>query len=143
MEDRRFISMPLVRWIGVRFFLLIEERIFADESSPTSKSKPNTRAMVATRLPEQSKPKPINQKPPSNKPTKKGNKVTFNDDDQSSAGVFMTMDEISELIRAAKESSPNQNNTTTTTEMKGISSMKFISIISFVLVRTNATSALE
>jgi hypothetical protein len=109
--------------------------LFADESSAKPRPKRNSRVIATTRLPEQPKPKPINQKPPphnlSNKSMKKANKVTFNDD-PSTVGVFMTMDEISELVKAVKESNQNPNNTTVT-ETQGI--LLLINFNMFIFIR--------
>lgn len=77
-----------------------------------TKPKRNIRAANTTRLPEQMKPQPPppppSRKPPPaqppTKPMRKVNKVTFSDN-QSQGGVFMTMEEIAELVKAAKESS--------------------------------------
>lgn len=83
---------------------------FLDEAPIITKPKRNIRTTNTTRLPEQMKPQPApppSQKPPParppTKPMRKGNKVTFSDN-QSQAGVFMTMEEIAELVKAAKES---------------------------------------
>ncbi|CAF3506044.1 unnamed protein product [Rotaria sp. Silwood1] len=83
-----------------------------DESSIKSKPKHNSHAINAIRPPEQSKLKPSSQKPspqnPSNKQTKKKHKVTFSETG-SSAGMYMTMDEISELVKTVQESTKAQN----------------------------------
>ncbi|CAF4172442.1 unnamed protein product [Adineta steineri] len=90
-----------------------------DESSvqPQVKQKRNSRMINTTRLPpEQPKPKPTSQKPvPQNIPNKqpkKTNKVIVNQND-SSVGVFMTMEEIAELVKAVKDAPKGQNNSST------------------------------
>lgn len=77
---------------------------------PPQRATRNSRAVNNIRTPEQPppKPKPVAQKPPAqtapNKAPKKTNKVTVNDND-ASVGVFMTMEEIAELVKAVKDSS--------------------------------------
>ncbi len=63
------------------------------------------------------------------KPTKKANRVTFNDDN-AAVGVFMTMDEISELVKTVKENTKAEINTTV--ENKGTSfSLEFPYLCTF------------
>jgi hypothetical protein len=90
--------------------------IFLDESPIKSKPRRNSRTINPTRPPEPAKPKPSSQKSLpqnfANKQPKKTNKVTFHDD-SSPVGVFMTMDEISELVKAVKENTKAQINPNT------------------------------
>ncbi|CAF2937099.1 unnamed protein product [Rotaria sp. Silwood2] len=86
-----------------------------DESS--IKPKRNSHAINTTRPPEQSKLKPPSSQKPnsqnlSNKQTKKKHKVTFSETGPAT-GMFMTMDEISELVKAVQESTKAQVNITT------------------------------
>jgi hypothetical protein len=101
------------------YFLFIN-KFFLDESPIKPKSKRSNHPITTPRLPEQPKSKPTSQKPlpqnQSNKQPKKTNKVTFSDD-KSTVGVFMTMDEISELVKAVKETTQAHENKTT--ESKG------------------------
>lgn len=77
----------------------------ADES-PT-KSKPK-QPINASRLPNQPKSKPVSSQKPINKPAlKKANKVTFSEPSPPTNGVFLTMEEIDELVQAVKETSMN------------------------------------
>ncbi|CAF2658289.1 unnamed protein product [Rotaria sp. Silwood2] len=87
-----------------------------DESSTKSKSKRNSRAInTASRLAEQQKSKINNQKSPIQNGTNKqrvkteqsGNKIRVNDDG-STLGVYMTMDELAELVKAVKENSKTE-----------------------------------
>jgi hypothetical protein len=93
-----------------------------------------------THLPEQPKSKVTSHKPPvknvSNKQTKNTNKVVVNGDD-ATIGVFMTMDEIAELVKAVKDTSKSNNNTTT--ESKGTIELNLRCQLSYVLYR-RATS---
>ncbi|CAF4526191.1 unnamed protein product [Rotaria socialis] len=83
-----------------------------DESSTKSRPKRSGPAMNATRPPEPPKSKPSSQKPPSqnqtNKVTKKKQKVTFSEAGPT-AGMFMTMDEISELVKTVQETTRAQS----------------------------------
>ena len=98
--------------LNISQYFLMEKSVFLDEAPAITKPTRNIRTTNTTRLPEQMKhqppPPPPSRKPPPahppTKPMKKTNKVTFSDN-QSQGGVFMTMDEIAELVKAAKESS--------------------------------------
>jgi hypothetical protein len=84
---------------------------FVDESPIKSKPKQTTRTINnpnTTRPPEQPKLKSISHKPLSKNTTTKTNKVTFSDD-KPTPGVFMTMDDISELVKAVKGTKKNIN----------------------------------
>ncbi|CAF0947908.1 unnamed protein product [Rotaria sordida] len=92
-----------------------------DESSKKTKSKRNSRATnTASRLTEQQKTKINNQKSPIQNGTNKSrakteqptNKIQVNDDG-STLGIYMTMDELTELVKAVKENSKNDNKTNT------------------------------
>ncbi|CAF2211967.1 unnamed protein product [Rotaria magnacalcarata] len=83
-----------------------------DESSTKPRPKRSGLATNATRPPEPPKYKPSSQKPPSqnqtNKVTKKKQKVTFSEAGPT-AGMFMTMDEISELVKTVQETTRAQS----------------------------------
>ncbi|CAF1205768.1 unnamed protein product [Rotaria sordida] len=88
-----------------------------DESSIKSKPRRNSHTINTNHPPiEQPKSKPSSQKPISqnlsNKQTKKKHKVTFSETSPT-AGMFMTMDEISELVKATQENTIAQYNKTT------------------------------
>jgi hypothetical protein len=134
-----FDALGLLKFI---FIICLNITFSLDESPIKLKPKRNSRAINTTRPPEQPKPKPINQKTLSqngpNKQTKKTNKVTFNDD-SSKAGVFMTMDEISELVKAVKENTKAHDNTVT--ENRGNFSLVLSDQRLYVLYRTATSSA--
>ena len=134
-----FDALGLLKFIFIIYLIIT---FSLDESPIKPKPKRNSRAINTTRPPEQPKPKPINQKTLSqngpNKQTKKTNKVTFNDD-SSKAGVFMTMDEISELVKAVKENTKTHNNTVT--ENRGNFALVLINQHSYVLYRTTTATS--
>lgn len=115
------------------YFLFIN-KFFLDESPIKPKSKRSNHPITTPRLPEQPKSKPTSQKPlpqnQSNKQPKKTNKVTFSDD-KSTVGVFMTMDEISELVKAVKETTQAHENKTTESKGRMINFAMLIFIYSF------------
>ncbi|CAF4680983.1 unnamed protein product [Rotaria sp. Silwood1] len=87
-----------------------------DESSKKTKSKRKSRAInTANRFTEQQKTKINNQKSPIPNGTNKQktkteqstNKIRVNDDG-STLGVYMTMDELAELVKAVKENSKKE-----------------------------------
>jgi hypothetical protein len=95
-----------------------------DDSSTKTKSKRNSRTISNTsRLIDQQKSKINNQQSSTqngnNKQTTKteqsSNKIRVNEDG-SNLGVYMTMDELAELVKAVKDNSKNDNNTTTETK---------------------------
>ena len=77
------------------------------------KATRTNRPINTNHSPEQLKPKPTNQKSLaqniSNKSPKKSHRVTFNDTG-TSAGMFMTMDEISELIKTVQDATKGEIN---------------------------------
>ncbi|UJR09115.1 hypothetical protein I4U23_013362 [Adineta vaga] len=96
------------------------DEIFEEpQEKPQIKGKRNSRAINTTRVPVQPKPKSTSQKPlpppppppqnVTNKQTKKSHKIVVNDND-ASVGVFMTMEEIAELVKAVKDTSRVPNN---------------------------------
>ncbi|CAF0909216.1 unnamed protein product [Adineta ricciae] len=85
------------------------------QEKPQTKTKRNSRAVNTIRVPEQPKPKqtvqkpaPISQSVPTKQP-KKTHKIVVNDKD-ASVGVFMTMEEIAELVKAVKDTSRASEN---------------------------------
>ena len=85
------------------------------QEKPQTKTKRNSRAVNTTRVPEQPKPKQTVQKPApvpqsvATKQPKKTHKIVVNDKD-ASVGVFMTMEEIAELVKAVKDTSRASKN---------------------------------
>jgi len=116
------------------FIFLFINKFFPDESPIKPKAKRNTHPIITPRLPEQPKSKPTSQKSlpqnQSNKQPKKTNKVTFSDD-KSTVGLFMTMDEISELVKAVKETTQAHENKTTESKGRMINFAMLIFIYSF------------
>lgn len=110
-EIAGLLTQIVVSFIFLSIYLLDEP-----QEKPPTKAKRNSRAVNTTRVPEQPKPKPTVQKPapvqkpvpvPQSVPTKqpkKAHKIVVNDSD-ASVGVFMTMEEIAELVKAVKDTS--------------------------------------
>ncbi|CAF0956448.1 unnamed protein product [Adineta ricciae] len=90
-----------------------------DDSSTKARSKRNSRAINTTTRQFDQRNKGDNQKyvEPKRQPTKNDqstNKKRVNEDD--SLGVYMTMDEIADLVTAVKENSKNDSNHTSDTK---------------------------
>jgi len=87
-----------------------------NSTTKTNKSKRTSRMMSnGSRLVEQHKSKSNNQKSLPQNATNRPTKNVPIDEDGSSLGVYMTMDEIAELVKAVKENAKNENHTTTET----------------------------
>lgn len=102
------LALSIVRMIRRRFLEELPVR-------PAAKAKRNSRAVNTIRAPEPPPPKskPVSQKPPAqnapSKPPTKAHKIVVNEKD-AAVGVFMTMEEIAELVKAVKDSSRAPSN---------------------------------